>query len=62
MTFLVLGIAAACLAVAMFTGTGWLMRQRRRNDQTAADGYPLGDERALGDARSSRGGRGRFPR
>jgi hypothetical protein len=56
MIFLVLEIAAACLAIVMFTGTGWLIRQRRRNDQTAAEGYPIGDEHA------SRDGRGRFIR
>jgi hypothetical protein len=51
----VLGIAAACLVFAMFTGTGWLMRQRRRNDQTVAGSYQFDDEPA------PRGGKDRFP-
>jgi hypothetical protein len=52
--FLALGVAAVALAIAVVTGTGWLMRQRRRNDEIVADGFPLGEER------TSRGGRGRF--
>jgi hypothetical protein len=53
--FVVLGLAAVSLTIAMFTGTGWLLRQRRRNDQTVAAGGEFGDDRA------STGGKGRFP-
>ena len=47
MVLCVLGIAAAGLVFAMFHGTGWLLRQRRRNDQTVAGDYPFDNEPAL---------------
>jgi len=53
MVLLMVGVLAVFFAVATYTGSTWLMRQRRENIETVR-GCPVSD------AHSSRGGKGRF--
>ena len=53
MVLLLVGVLAAFFAVATYTGSTWLMRQRKENIETMRS-CPVSDTHA------SRGGKGRF--